>query len=84
MSKKETILILSSPYGIQPRGARCAGAEFREVFRSAGHVCGYCQGSGRFWETDEEGDDIQKDCPVCKGSGKLDAVVTVEWTASEK
>ena len=45
--------------------------------------CGYCQGNGWFWGHDEIGESVKEPCPICKGSGRLDAVVTVEWSAGK-
>ena len=54
-----------------------------ETFASAGHRCGYCHGNGFFWG--EEGcEPVKTDCPVCRGSGKLDAVITIEWKPSKE
>lgn len=51
---------------------------------SPNHTCSYCHGNGWFWGEDEFGERIKNDCPVCGGSGSLDAVVTVEWKAAKK
>ena len=50
----------------------------RELLVSPGHKCGYCRGNGWFW-SEEQGERIKANCPVCGGSGQLDAVVTVDW-----
>lgn len=41
------------------------------------------QGNGYHWQEDEWQDRYKKECPICKGSGKLDAVIKVEWQTSE-
>jgi len=48
---------------------------------SPGHVCNYCHGQGEVTGEDPElpGEWVFKKCPVCGGSGELDAVVTIEW-----
>lgn len=55
-----------------------------EQLKSTGHECNYCQSNGYFWGVDEYGEPIKEACPLCKGSGKLDAVVTIEWKAGDK
>lgn len=55
----------------------------KELLVSPGHRCGYCKGNGWFWDTDPHGEDIQKPCPACGGSGEMDAVVTIEWKPSK-
>lgn len=68
-----------------PPGYMRTGRPNKEVLVSNGHVCNYCQGNGWFWGDDENTHErIKKDCPVCGGSGQLDAVVTVEWKAAKK
>lgn len=56
----------------------------RELLVSPNHTCSYCHGNGWFWGEDGFGERIKNDCPVCGGSGSLDAVVTVEWKAAKK
>lgn len=56
----------------------------KEMIVSKGHTCGYCYGNGWFWGRDGFGDSIKNDCPICEGSGMVDAVVTVEWKPSNK
>ena len=55
-----------------------------EVFCSPGHVCSCCNGNGWIWGENEIGEPIHKDCPVCGGSGELEAVVTIEWKPSKQ
>lgn len=51
--------------------------------RSEGHVCSHCHGNGYSWQLpDCEKDSVKETCPVCDGSGKLDAVITIEWRPS--
>lgn len=52
-------------------------------FESRGHKCPYCQGNGYHWQEDEWQERYKKECPICKGSGRLDALITVEWRAEE-
>lgn len=50
---------------------------------SKGHDCEYCQGNGYFVGCNYKGQSEKEYCPICGGSGKLDAVVTIEWKASD-
>ncbi len=54
----------------------------KEIIISNGHLCGYCRGNGFFWD-EQQRDRVKKDCPVCNGRGKLDAVITIEWKPSK-
>lgn len=57
----------------------------RENFVSTGHKCDYCKGNGWFWGTEEGSrEDVRKSCPVCEGSGELDAIITVDWKPTNK
>lgn len=49
-----------------------------ERMESRGHECGYCHGHGGFAGDPRMGD-AWKECPVCKGCGKMDAEVTIKW-----
>jgi DnaJ-class molecular chaperone len=52
----------------------------KESQTSGGYGCSYCHGNGFFWKAQEGTKDRFKEaCPVCKGSGKLKAVITIEW-----
>ena len=69
---------------ICPPAYMCKGPN-RENFVSTGHKCGYCKGNGWFWGTEEGSrEDMRKPCPVCEGSGELDAVITVDWKPTNK
>lgn len=50
-----------------------------EELRVRGLKCGYCQGNGHFWGEDKYGQYIQTPCPICKGSGKVDAEITIDY-----
>lgn len=54
-----------------------------DYIESRGHSCPYCQGNGYHWQEDEWQERYKKECPICKGSGRLDAVITIEWKAEE-
>ena len=54
-----------------------------ESLESRGHSCPYCQGNGFHWQEDEYQERHKKECPICKGSGRLNAVVTIEWKEGE-
>ncbi len=73
MSKRQNTLIIEPPQF-------CASAE--RIF-SKGHECGYCHGMGSFVYDERWGDDVIKVCPVCKGKGKVDAVIDITWQPSE-
>ena len=51
----------------------------KEVHTSPGHLCGYCHGVGHFRSPYRDRDEEPTPCPVCGGSGMLDAIITVEW-----
>lgn len=55
----------------------------KETLASDGHPCDYCCGEG-FFREEEHGEPVKTDCPVCRGSGKLDAAITIEWKPSKK
>lgn len=59
-----------------------------EVFTSTGHRCPYCNGAGSF--SSEKGyhgsaaDELEeKECPICKGKGQLQAKVVIGWQPDE-
>lgn len=75
MSKKQQSFLLTAPLF-----AVDLPVEKEEFF---GFPCSTCGGSGWHWGEDERGDRTKIDCRVCQGSGKLKAVVTVEWSAQK-
>lgn len=49
---------------------------------SEGHECSYCRGHGRVLRLDAAGEEWEwQECPVCGGTGELDAEVTIRWKA---
>ena len=50
---------------------------------SKGHDCEYCQGNGCFVGCNYKGQFENDPCPICGGSGKVDAVINIEWKASD-
>ena len=55
----------------------------RELITSPGHVCGYCHGIGHFEPEWYRPYEESIPCPVCGGSGQVDAIITVEWKPSK-
>lgn len=75
MSKIKEMIELKPDHG-------CTNGGRDERLISRGYDCPECCGNGWHWE--EKGKDYEKTpCHVCKGTGKVDAVVTVHWQASE-
>ena len=56
----------------------------KELLTSPGHVCGYCHGKGYFEALWYEKDKEETICPVCDGTGQVDAIITVEWKPTKK
>ena len=71
MSKNNQMILISPPMFI-------GEGNQKESISSKGHRCSHCHGNGFFWG-EEQRERVKVDCPVCKGSGKLDAVITIEW-----
>lgn len=47
-------------------------------------TCGCCHGQGHFASfVHPYGDDVATECPVCKGSGRVEAEVRIRWKPSE-
>lgn len=55
-----------------------------EQLELGGMKCAYCHGNGWFWADDEYGKPYKDPCPVCHGTGRMKAAVTIEWTADKK
>ena len=77
MSKERRIIEIAP-------GLLSPGGRMGERFLSRGHVCTYCQGNGYHWQENCYRERYRQGCPVCKGSGRLDAVINVEWKASKE
>ena len=63
-------------------GYMTPGGRMEEHFLSRSHVCSYCQGNGYHWQENCYRERYKQGCPVCKGSGRLDAVISIQWRAS--
>ena len=72
MSKVKRILELHPP----------DGEASKECLTSPGHVCGYCNGKGYFTLPKGHQEVETRGCPVCGGTGQVDAKITIEWKAS--
>lgn len=59
------------------------GGRMTEHLVSNDHKCKYCQGNGYLWQENELQERYKEECPICKGSGKLSADITIEWKASK-
>ena len=57
-------------------------AENREGYSYLSNMQNVVSGNGYFWEDGIE--PVKKPCPVCNGSGKLDAEITIEWKPSKR
>ena len=76
MSKQQLALLISPP--LFPKEHPIEQTVFNGV------PCAYCHGNGWFWGADElTRESVKVQCPVCKGSKKLKAVVTINWVADE-
>lgn len=60
-------------------------ADAEEHVECTGYECALCKGQGGF-----AGDRIKPDecewkiCPMCEGSGKMDAEVTIKWKPNKR
>lgn len=80
MSKRLSMVELSAPDIVNTPSER-----IREVIVSVGHVCKYCNGMGEVNRLNPESHEWEfSKCPVCKGSGEMDATVTIDWKAAER
>lgn len=76
MSKQQPILFVQPPMFPKEQPV--------ERMELGGFKCTYCHGNGWFWGTDDYGERVKEECPVCKGEKKLKAVVTIEWKEDVK
>lgn len=69
MSKRQNGVLITAPlFGT---------GEEREEF--TGYACGYCHGNGWFPGIGEQNERTKIKCPKCGGTGKVKAVVTIDW-----
>lgn len=60
-----------------------------DTYDVGGFICPECNGTGEVWRQDCDDSDgwpdgwVKKPCPVCGGSGKIMAEVTVNWKKQE-
>ncbi|WP_230328853.1 hypothetical protein [Phocaeicola massiliensis] len=76
MSKQQPVLLIQPPLFLKEQPV--------ERVEFGGFKCSHCHGNGWFWGMDEYGERIKRECPVCKGSKRLKAVVTVSWKADNE
>jgi DnaJ-class molecular chaperone len=51
-----------------------------ETFTSGGHICPCCNGEGLIWGKQISIRDYNEDtCPICGGTGSLQAVISIQW-----
>lgn len=74
---KELRIIEIKPGRLSP------GGRMTEVIECKYFKCPYCQGNGYHWQEDRYQEPYKKDCIICDGSGKLDAVINIVWKASK-
>lgn len=72
MSKKKQIVELEP-----------SGRIHSEAFVSAPMTCRYCNGRGGFPIDTVDGPSIEE-CPDCKGTGEVIAVVTIDWKPNKR
>lgn len=75
MSSKHRMIWLTPPvYGSK-----------EERIESRGYECEYCHGQGGFAGERSSPDGSEwRVCPVCEGSGKMDAEVTIKWKPNKR
>nr|DAK43190.1 MAG TPA: TRYPTOPHAN RNA-BINDING ATTENUATOR PROTEIN-INHIBITORY PROTEIN REGULATION, ANTI-TRAP [Caudoviricetes sp.] len=76
MSKERRIIEITP-------GRMSPGGWMREAIESKDFKCTYCQGNGYHWKEDAMQEPYKKECPICNGSGRLDAVIRIEWKPSK-
>ena len=70
MSEKQNGVLITAP--LFGTGRETVG-EFN------GYTCGHYQGNGYFLDSDIITERVKKPCPSCGGTGKVKAVVTIDW-----
>lgn len=72
MSNKKQIVEIEPPRRIH-----------NEAFVSAPMTCRYCNGRGGFPIETADGSSMEE-CPDCKGSGEVVALVTIDWKPNKE
>lgn len=54
----------------------------KEEFCTRPLPCPYCRGKGWFYSGEQEPETIE--CPDCKGSGEVVALVTIDWQPNKQ
>ena len=72
MSKRREVIILEPD-----------GRIHKEAFSSRPIVCPYCSGRGGFTHN-IPGGYYEQECPDCKGSGEVIALVTIDWKPNKQ
>lgn len=74
MGVLKQIIELSSPDSLMGHHEEITGAP---------QICNYCHGNGWFWGCDDIGEGIKKSCPLCGGTGAVQAQITIQWKKAE-
>lgn len=59
------------------------GRIHKEAFATAPMTCPYCNGRGGFPIDTVDGPSIEE-CPDCKGTGEVIAVITIDWKPNKR
>lgn len=70
MSEKQNGVLITAPL---------FGTGRETVGEFPGYTCGHCRGNGYFLDPDIVTERVKKPCPSCGGTGKVKAVVTIDW-----
>jgi DnaJ-class molecular chaperone len=54
-----------------------------EEITGAPQICNYCHGNGWFLGCNEKGEGVEKQCPLCLGTGAVQADITIIWRKAE-
>lgn len=71
MSKQYSTVLITAP---------SFGTGREKIGGFTGYDCGYCHGEGWLWNPEIIHERVKMPCPKCKGTGKVMATVTIEWT----
>jgi DnaJ-class molecular chaperone len=73
MSTRKTVIEIEAP--------SCPVIGVKENFLVLGVTCGYCGGRG--WFSRHDTDEETESCPICNGTGMVDAKVDVQWAPTK-